>query len=243
MAVRTIRVETEAVSCAVCGRRLLQGERPEAYLAGGARRTVCELCTTRASSQGWIREGAGLQLGHSQRPERRQLLGRFRARRAARGGAPPTAPTAPERLPEEPVERAPATRPAAPAPAPAPVHEAAPAEPAPPAVPTSAELKVERAMEVFNGSEHPRTVAGVARSLGAPWVAVRPSPARPSAVTVVVAWELCWYRYEVDLAEAGAASVAIAGQGYELSELPAEDRAPNAVADERGALSAAAAAP
>ena len=42
------------------------------------------------------------------------------------------------------------------------------------AVPTNAELKMERALEVFNGSEHPRTVGGVARSLGAPEVCVRP---------------------------------------------------------------------
>src|SRR3712207_8579577 len=31
------------------------------------------------------------------------------------------------------------------------------------AVPTNAELKMVRAIDVFNGSEHPRTVAGVAR--------------------------------------------------------------------------------
>ena len=36
------------------------------------------------------------------------------------------------------------------------------------AVPTNAELKMERALDVFNASEHPRTVAGVARTLGAP---------------------------------------------------------------------------
>ena len=31
-----------------------------------------------------------------------------------------------------------------------------------------------RALELFNASEHPRTVAGVARSLGLPGVAVLP---------------------------------------------------------------------
>src|SRR5207302_299914 len=36
------------------------------------------------------------------------------------------------------------------------------------AVPTSPEQKVASAIHLFNGSEHPRTVAGVARSLGAP---------------------------------------------------------------------------
>ena len=38
-------------------------------------------------------------------------------------------------------------------------------------------------------------------------------------VQIVVAWELCWYRYEVDLAEEGANGVRAAGQGYELTEL------------------------
>ena len=36
------------------------------------------------------------------------------------------------------------------------------------AVPTNADLKMERALEVFNASDHTRTVGGVARSLGAP---------------------------------------------------------------------------
>src|SRR3712207_9097627 len=69
------------------------------------------------------------------------------------------------------------------------------------AVPTNAELKMERAIEVFNGSEHPRTVAGVARSLGPPEVCVRTSESEPSVVAISVMWELSWYRYEVDLSD------------------------------------------
>jgi hypothetical protein len=88
---------------------------------------------------------------------------------------------------------------------------------------------------MFNGSEHPRTIAGVARSLGAPTISVLPSPSRPSVVNVTASWELCWYRYEVDLSDE-LPSVRVAGQGYELDELPAEERAANAVADQRGAL-------
>src|SRR2546430_17742369 len=45
------------------------------------------------------------------------------------------------------------------------------------AVPTNGEMKSSRAVELFNASEHPRTVAGVARSLGAPGVTVRPGDA------------------------------------------------------------------
>ena len=39
------------------------------------------------------------------------------------------------------------------------------------AVPTSTEHKVSSAVELFNASEHPRTVAGIARSLGLPGAA------------------------------------------------------------------------
>ena len=46
------------------------------------------------------------------------------------------------------------------------------------AVPTNADLKMARALDLFNASAHPRTVAGVARSLGAPIVAARPSADR-----------------------------------------------------------------
>jgi hypothetical protein len=57
-----------------------------------------------------------------------------------------------------------------------------------------------------------------------------------SSVVIVVAWELCWYTYEVDLDDMqGAAARAIA-QGTELAELGSQDRLANALADERGAL-------
>jgi hypothetical protein len=44
------------VACDVCGRRLLRGEQPDVFLAGGRRRMVCELCAPRASAEGWMRE-------------------------------------------------------------------------------------------------------------------------------------------------------------------------------------------
>src|SRR5207302_5060582 len=69
------------------------------------------------------------------------------------------------------------------------------------AVPASAEHRVASAIGAFNDSEHPRTVAGVARSLGLPIVSVSPAQDHPSVVRLVVAWELCWYRFEVGLAD------------------------------------------
>ena len=103
------------------------------------------------------------------------------------------------------------------------------------AVPTSFEHKIASTVSLFNASEHPRTVAGIGRSLGIPEVSVHPSSAQPSQVNVTVAWELCWYRYEVDLSDEVPA-VRVAGQGYELDELTAEERQINAVADEHGAI-------
>ena len=95
---------------------------------------------------------------------------------------------------------------------------------------------LERAIEVFNAGEYPRRVAGVARSLGVPAVSIRAVEDLASMVAIVVAWELCWYRYEVDLADESADTRVIA-QGTELGELAEEDRLANAVADELGALS------
>jgi hypothetical protein len=139
----------------------------------------------------------------------------------------------------------PAPEPAAAHPHPHPVAAAQPHAPHPPhaareprsvhAIPTNADLKMARALDLFNTSQHPRTVAGVARSLGAPIVAVRPSPTEGSVVTIAVAWELSWYRFEVDLADE-AAGVRLADQGTELVELEPGESAPNAAADDGGEL-------
>src|SRR4051812_6404970 len=86
MAPKTIMPQDTVISCAVCGRTLLQGEQPEVYLVNGSRRHVCELCTVRANHQGWIRESEGPQIGHrgAGSGDRRPLLGRLRARRERR---------------------------------------------------------------------------------------------------------------------------------------------------------------
>jgi hypothetical protein len=103
------------------------------------------------------------------------------------------------------------------------------------AVPASSEQKIVAAIEVFNRSEYRRTVSGVARSLGEPWVCVTPVEARPGVVNLVVSWELCWYRYDVDLSEDDP-TIRASGQGYELEELEPTERIANVVADEHGQL-------
>ena len=227
---RDIRTNQQDLSCDVCGRTLLRGERAEPFLAGGERRHVCELCTARAQHEGWIREsGAEVPALRSSRNEgRTRLVDRLRARRArARDVA--DAQTAQE-LAEAGVHfDTPPARPAEQPPEPprSPRHVRA--------VPTNAELKMERALEVFNASEHVRTVGGVARSLGPPAVSVRPLADRPSVVAIAVMWELSWYRFEVDLSDEGS-GVRREGHGAELGDLSADEQLVNAAADERGGL-------
>jgi hypothetical protein len=55
-------------------------------------------------------------------------------------------------------------------------------------------------------------------------------------VSIVVAWELCWYRYEIDMHDE-TAEARLAAEGMELEELAPEDRTANATADEHGELS------
>jgi hypothetical protein len=230
MTTKDIRTSNVQVTCDVCGRTLLRGEHSETYLTGGNRRQVCELCSARAVHEGWVREGVALERTTRSfgGERRRSLLGRLRRPGGGRGpdDAPAPANGASNGWHESVDE-----------------HEPAPELPVEPrqvrAVPTSVEQRTVNAIERFNRSEHPRTVAGVARSLGAPVVVVRPAEEQGSLVTVVVSWELCWYRYEVELSDGGAA-VRLAGQGYELSEIPVEDRVePNAAADEYGTLTPA----
>jgi hypothetical protein len=221
---RDIRTSNAHTACDVCGRTLLRGERAEVYLSGGDRRSVCELCKTRAIHEGWVREGTvpAYEESGTTSDRRRSLFGRLRSRRDGAGvGANPTLgdeldgqswPELSNRAREQLRE---------------PRHVRA--------VPTSDDQKIAAAIDMFNGSEHRRTVAGVARSLGEPYVSVLPSVDRAGLVYVVVAWELCWYRYEVDLSD-DQPSVRVDAQGYELDELAPEERQPNAAADEHGAL-------
>jgi hypothetical protein len=235
-----IKTNRGDVTCDVCGRTLLRGERAEPFLAGGARRLVCELCTARATHEGWIMEAGADELPtRPPRPDRgRTLLGRLRQRRervqAEEALAEPDVeldPALAAELTDHPVVRDRAPK------RPAPVD--VPREPRHVrAVPTNAELKMERALDVFNASQHPRTVAGVARSLGAPEISVRTSEQEPSVLSIFVMWELSWYRYEVDLSDEAGGARRVA-QGAELDELEPEDRVVNATADEHGRLALA----
>lgn len=238
---KELRPFHDPVSCDVCGRTILKGERTEAYLApGGHRNLVCELCFVRAEHAGWIRESAADQIPtRAGRPQERRLgFSRLRRRRDLATDGRRVAPEAADPYGEPPAVEA------EPPPFDAPADEPAPAArrrepPQDPrhvrAVPTTAEVKIERALDLFNGSEHQRTVAGLTRTLGFPWATAVPDSSAPSAVTVVVAWELSWYRFRIDLGDT-ADPVALQEKGDELNDIDEALRRWNAGLDEEGRL-------
>jgi hypothetical protein len=258
---RAIRTSAVDTSCDICGRTLLRGERAEVYLHGGTRHEVCELCTGRAIHAGWVREGTvpAYDQAGSRGDSRRSLLSRLRSRRELepepfddqpdeefdevepRAGQAPAADwpdaggrSGSERRPTPRRRRSIAGRDAAPVRDSA--RDAGPRQPRHVrAVPTSVENKTAAAVSLFNGSEHPKTVAGIARSLGLPDVAVYPTDPTASVVNLVVSWELCWYRYQVELSDE-VPHVRVSDQGYELDELSPIDREINASVDDRGRL-------
>ena len=83
MATRSIVTSQPDVACDVCGRRLLRGELPDVFLAGGQRRTVCELCAPRAAHEGWLREADrhSVSLAPSRARRGRSLFERLRSQR------------------------------------------------------------------------------------------------------------------------------------------------------------------
>jgi hypothetical protein len=222
------------VACDVCHRTMLKGEQAEPYLTPSReRRLVCQLCAPRAQREGWIREAAAPEMpARPQRPpERRGLLRRRRAAPRAEeeevvelpDQGPPSGTV--ERLDDD--EGEPRrllgrrSRPRSPR------HVKA--------VPTNAQLKIGRALDLFNASEHPRTVAGIARTLGAPHASASTSKSSAAEVVLTVAWELSWYQFGVDLSDSRE-PVRPRAQGQELSELAEEAQDWNCTVDESGRI-------
>jgi hypothetical protein len=224
---------------------MLKGEWAEPYLTPSReRRLVCELCAPHAQREGWIRESAApnAPAQPQRQPERRGLFRRWARRREAGATFAESQPV--EQEPEngqgrrEHVE-ANGQEPGSEEPVFTRLRKRA-AGPRKPrhvrAVPTNAQLKIDRALDLFNRSEHPRTIAGIARSLGAPNASALTSEASAAEVVITVAWELSWYQFTVDLSDPRE-PVQVRAQGQELGELTDQARSWNLEPDAEGRLS------
>ena len=81
------------------------------------------------------------------------------------------------------------------------------------------ELAVVEAADLFNSSAYRRTVAGVAKSLGAPKSSIVPLSGVSGEMIVTVAWEISWYQYRVS--PDAAQPVRLVERGHDLEELEA----------------------
>jgi len=94
---------------------------------------------------------------------------------------------------------------------------------------------VEAGVELFNESGHPRTVSGIARTLGDPRVSVVQRNA--SEIVVTVAWDLSWYQYRIDML--GPRPVTLHRRGEELAEIESRFQAWNATVEADGTVALA----
>lgn len=209
----------DLVSCRVCGRTLLIGERcTDMYTSSGEGPFhVCDLCIPRAGRYG-LRAGLP-DVGHEGDRKRRRgsLLRRLRGGAQHRdrswdGGEGIEIDVERGRAPIAPRASA---MPAVPGSAAVAVEQAAKAAGAGrrlrrkavaavvsdpvaafTAVPVGAAC-VPMALAAFNQSPHARTLAGLARTLGTPRVSVLPRTPTDREIIVTVAWEIVWYQFRV----------------------------------------------
>lgn len=261
MRTKEIRPWLDPEACAVCGRRLLQGEALTRFITpDGEKRTVCELCVPRADRARWMRERAGEQplAPRPTKPRRPGIVQRIGdwfagADRSSDeldihpADLDPEEPLPPVAVDDTPIgdrleQRALRSR----------LPKIEPRGDAPPrravtvkpsggqteprnvtAVPTDEEAKLQRGLELFNESQFPRTVAGLTRSLGLPQVAIL--HAGGNSVEIFVAWGISWYSYRVDLGDA-TEPVELSGRGNDSAELDDSVGEWNVVADAGGVL-------
>jgi hypothetical protein len=79
------------------------------------------------------------------------------------------------------------------------------------------ELAMVEASDLFNESAFRRTIAGIAKSLGAPKASVVPLSGTSSEVVLTVAWDISWYQYRI--APESGQPVRLAERGHDPHEL------------------------
>lgn len=263
MRTKEIRVWLDPDACAVCGRRLLQGEQTTYFVTPDAqRKAVCELCVPRADRARWKRERGDEELV-SVRPVKAARRGFFRRIVDWFGGADrsvegepgidpasidpedlrPVGPSEaesvvpkprPSRLPAINIDKSEGQRLMGGRGKSAPVASSSPTPPRNvTAVPTAEQAKLVRGLELFNNSQFPRTVAGLTRSLDLPQVAIL--HAGGNSVEIFIAWGISWYSYRVDLGDA-TEPVELSGRGNDSAELDDMVGDWNVIADAGGQL-------
>lgn len=188
----------QLVSCRVCGRTLLMGERSVGYFTanGEGPFDVCELCVPRAH-----RYGLRSRPSTADEVARASRNGAIKRVKSAIG-AIVAGKSRPQRRPA-PVVQGSAAVAAAQASSPngKPRRRRIAATASLDtmslgAVPVGA-AAIPVALAAFNQSPHARTLAGLYRTLGAPRASVTPRSVTDREVIVTVAWEIVWYQFRV----------------------------------------------
>jgi hypothetical protein len=96
------------------------------------------------------------------------------------------------------------------------------------------EIALVEAAELFNQSQYRRTIAGVARSLGAPKVSIVPLSGVNAETVITIAWDITWYQYRVSPELTQPVRIAERGQDIDEVELPFTEW--NSVLEEDGRL-------
>jgi hypothetical protein len=99
---------------------------------------------------------------------------------------------------------------------------------------TEHELAMVDAADLFNASAYRRTIAGIAKSLGAPKASIVPLSGVNTEVVITIAWDISWYQYRVTVDS--AQPVRLEERGLELAEVDGTFQAWNASLDARGRL-------
>jgi predicted RNA-binding Zn-ribbon protein involved in translation (DUF1610 family) len=99
---------------------------------------------------------------------------------------------------------------------------------------SGSELALVDAADLFNASQHRRTIGGVAKSLGEPQASIVQLSGVNGELVVTVAWDISWYQYRVT--PESAQPVRLAERGHEVYEIDDRYRGWNARVEHDGRL-------
>ncbi len=97
---------------------------------------------------------------------------------------------------------------------------------------SDSEAALVEAADLFNASLFRRTIEGVARALGEPFVSVVPLSGVNGEVVLTFAWEITWYQYRVT--PEASQPIRLADRGADISEIEPVFQEWNAELDDQG---------